>query len=114
VDTDGYFTLTGRSKDLIIRSGHNLSPQTIEEALSQHPAIAEVAVVGQPDEKAGELPVAFVTLKAGKVLSANEVSSFSEELIKSVSDKIEFVAIPHAIYMLDKMPYTAIGKIFKI
>jgi fatty-acyl-CoA synthase len=105
-DADGYFTLTGRSKDLIIRSGHNIYPQTIEEALSLHPAIAEVAVVGKPDGAGGELPIAFITLKEGQAVT-------SAELIAFVSDKIEYVAIPTHIYIKDKMPYTAIGKIFK-
>ncbi|WP_034023190.1 AMP-binding protein, partial [Pseudomonas aeruginosa] len=56
IDEDGYIWLTGRSKDLIIRGGHNIDPQMIEEALHRHPAVALAAAVGKPDAKAGELP----------------------------------------------------------
>jgi fatty-acyl-CoA synthase len=105
-DADGFFTLTGRSKDLIIRSGHNIYPQAIEEALSLHPAIAEVAVVGKPDGAGGELPIAFIILKEGEAVTP-------ADLITYVSDKLEYVAIPTNIYIKDKMPYTAVGKIFK-
>ena len=64
-DPDGYFWLTGRRKELIIRGGHNIDPKIIEDALQTHPAVLLTAAVGSPDAYAGELPVAYVQLKPG-------------------------------------------------
>ena len=65
LDAQGRLNLSGRSKDLIIRSGHNIDPKVIEDALAAHPAVQLCAAVGAPDAYAGELPVAFVTLRPG-------------------------------------------------
>jgi fatty-acyl-CoA synthase len=65
VDAQGYLHITGRAKDVIIRGSHNIDPGLVEEAFLAHPAVALCAVVGEPDAYAGELPVAFVTLKPG-------------------------------------------------
>lgn len=64
-DEDGYFWLSGRTKDLIIRGGHNIDPAVIEEALYTHPAVALVAAVGKPDAYAGELPLAYFATLSG-------------------------------------------------
>ncbi len=64
-DGDGRFWLTGRQKDLIIRGGHNIDPAVIEEALMRHPAVQMAAAIGRPDAYAGELPMAYVTLRSG-------------------------------------------------
>ncbi len=103
----GYFTITGRKKDLIIRGGHNIDPQIIEEALAQHPAVAMVAAVGKPDVKMGELPVAFVTLHDGQTIKEEELLAFAVDKIS------EHVATPVDIYIIEKMPLTAVGKIYK-
>jgi fatty-acyl-CoA synthase len=106
-DEQGYFWITGRRKDLIIRGGHNIDPQIIEEVLSRHPAIALVAAVGKPDLKAGELPTAYVTLREGKAVEV-------EELLEFVTANItERAAIPKCIHIIDTMPVTAVGKIYK-
>ncbi|MEM9739091.1 MAG: acyl-CoA synthetase [Pseudomonadota bacterium] len=108
-DADGYFWMTGRSKDLIIRGGHNIDPQAIEDVLCQHPSISLAAAVGQPDAYAGELPCAFVTLNEGlDVLpSGDEIRAFAKANIA------ERAASPVHIEILDAMPVTAVGKIFK-
>ena len=107
VDTDGYIWLTGRSKDLIIRGGHNIDPQMIEEALHKHPAVAMAAAVGKPDEKAGELPVVYVQLKPGA--QASEV-----ELLEHAAAHIpERAAVPKDAWIIDAIPLTAVGKTFK-
>jgi fatty-acyl-CoA synthase len=106
-DGDGYFWLTGRKKELIIRGGHNIDPKMIEEPLHAHPAVAMAAAVGMPDAYAGELPVAYVQLKPG--LQADEA-----ELLEFLSARIaERAALPKTIRFLDAMPVTAVGKIFK-
>jgi fatty-acyl-CoA synthase len=106
-DGDGLLWLTGRTKDLIIRGGHNIDPAVIEEALHQHPAVELAAAVGKPDAYAGELPIAYVQLKPGAEASAEELQAFVREHIP------ERAANPANLFLLDTMPQTAVGKIFK-
>lgn len=107
VDADGYIWLTGRSKDLIIRGGHNIDPQMIEEALHKHPAVAMAAAVGKPDEKAGELPVVYVQLKPGAQTSETELLEHAAAHIP------ERAAVPKDAWIIDAIPLTAVGKTFK-
>lgn len=104
-DADGFFWLTGRSKELIIRGGHNIDPKTIEEALAEHPAVNLAAAVGRPDPDVGEVPVAYVDLKS---------EATPAELIEWCSERIgERAAVPKAIIVLDGLPITGVGKIHK-
>jgi fatty-acyl-CoA synthase len=107
LDEDGYLWVTGRAKDLIIRGGHNIDPLAIEEVFFQHPAVALAAVVGQPDARAGEMPVAFVQLKPGARASAAELIEFARERTP------ERAAVPVDLFFVDPMPLTAVGKVFK-
>lgn len=104
-DTDGYFWLTGRSKELIIRGGHNIDPKTIEEALATHPAVNLAAAVGRPDSYAGEVPVAYVDTVAE--ISESALLEYCHQHIG------ERAAIPKAIMILDQLPVTGVGKIHK-
>ncbi|HHH9110638.1 TPA: acyl-CoA synthetase [Pseudomonas aeruginosa] len=106
-DEDGYLWLTGRSKDLIIRGGHNIDPQMIEEAMHKHPEVVEVAAVGRPDIRVGEVPVVFIRLKSDAQASVESLMSFAEYHIS------ERAAVPKEIILVDSMPLTAVGKIFK-
>ena len=107
VDAEGRVFVTGRAKDVIIRGGHNIDPQLIEEALLQHPDVLMAAAVGEPDEYAGELPVAFVSLRPGATITAQELSAFANERVP------ERPAWPKRIDVLPAIPMTAIGKVFK-
>jgi fatty-acyl-CoA synthase len=107
LDADGFLHLTGRAKDLIIRGGHNIDPAMIEEALARHPAVALAAAVGQPDEHAGELPVAYVTLRPGATAQPDALLDAARNLVP------ERAAVPVRIEVLDRMPLTAIGKLAK-
>lgn len=106
-DEQGRLFIAGRSKDLIIRSGHNIDPVLIEDALQSHPAVALAAAVGQPDKYAGELPVCYVALKPGAQATVEELKSFAEPLIA------ERPAWPKQVIVIDAIPVTSVGKIFK-
>ncbi len=106
-DEDGYFWLTGRSKDLIIRGGHNIDPGLIEGPAQTMAEVELAAAVGQPDAYAGEVPVVFVQLQKDSQISSTEILGY-------LADKIgERAAIPKEAFILEQMPLTAVGKIFK-
>lgn len=103
---DGYFRITGRLKDLIIRGGENIYPREVEEFLYTHPKIADVQVVGLPDEKLGESVAVWIRLKAGETASEEEVRDFCR-------GKIAHFKIPQHIRFVDAFPMTVTGKIQK-
>lgn len=107
VGADGRVYITGRAKDVIVRSGHNIDPRLIEDALMRHPSVLLAAAVGEPDEYAGELPVAYVVLKEGATAEADEVLAFARDFIP------ERPAYPKRIEFVPSLPQTAVGKIFK-
>ncbi len=107
VNEQGRVFVTGRAKDVIIRGGHNIDPQQIEEALLQHPDVLVAAAVGEPDEYAGELPMAFVSLRPGARVSPAELSAFANQRIS------ERPAYPKRIEILPAIPVTAVGKVYK-
>ncbi|MGZ5268975.1 MAG: acyl-CoA synthetase [Ramlibacter sp.] len=107
LDADGYLWLTGRSKELIIRGGHNIDPRLIEEPLHEHPAVALAAAVGRPDAHAGEVPVVYVQLRPGKAARPEELQAWAHERIA------ERAAWPRQVTVLAALPTTGVGKIFK-
>lgn len=106
-DADGYFWLTGRKKELIIRGGHNIDPASIEEPLHRHPAVQVAAAVGRPDAHAGELPVAYVQLKPGMHATEDDLAAFMQQEIA------ERAAVPKHVRIVAAIPLTGVGKIFK-
>jgi len=106
-DAEGFFWLSGRKKELIIRGGHNIDPKSIEEVLAGHPAVALCAAVGRPDAHAGEVPVAYVQLRVGSQASSAELLTYAAQHIS------ERAAVPKALHILPALPVTAVGKIFK-
>ncbi len=107
LDAEGYLYLTGRQKDLIIRSGHNIDPSSIEEVANAHPSVSLSAAVGMPDEYAGEVPVVFVSAAAGRRVDAEELQAFIHARIH------EPPARPRHVFLLEEIPVTGVGKIFK-
>lgn len=107
LDEQGYLWITGRAKDLVIRGGHNIDPQPIEEILYTHPAVELAAMVGRPDAYAGELPVAYVQLKPGQQAQPADLIDFVRERTP------ERAAVPVAIHLIHPMPLTGVGKVFK-
>jgi len=107
VDADGFVYLAGRAKDLIIRGGHNIDPQVIEEALLAHPAVAAAAAVGRPDRHSGEVPVAYVVPAAPGRFDEADLLAWAGTAIG------EPAARPKHIYPIDAIPVTEVGKHFK-
>lgn len=106
-DAAGRLFITGRAKDVIIRGSHNIDPAAIEDALLQHPAVAVAAAVGQPDAYAGELPVAFVTLVPGAQADEAALLAFASGRVP------EPAARPKQVWIVDELPLTPVGKVFK-
>jgi len=106
MDEERYFYIVDRKKDLIIRGGQNIYPADIEEALYHHPAVAEAAVVGRPDELFGEVPEAFVAFKPG---SAATVA----ELMDLCKLELAYFKVPKAIHVLAELPKGPTGKILR-
>ena len=106
-DVDGYLWLTGRSKDVIIRGGHNIDPSMIENTLEEHDAVALAASVGQPDAYAGEVPAAYVQLHRGVQIDPQDLQAWAKERIP------ERAAAPVYLEVLEQLPLTAVGKIHK-
>ncbi len=102
---DGYIELRDRAKDIIITGGENVASVEVEKALAEHPAVLEAVVVGRPDERWGEIPVAFVVLRAG-------ASATPAELIEFVCARIARFKAPREIRFED-FPKTSTGKIQK-
>ena len=102
---DGYIELRDRAKDIIITGGENVASVEIEKALAEHPAVLETVVVGRPDERWGEIPVAFVVLRPG-------MSATKEELIEFVCERIARFKAPREI-LFEELPKTSTGKIQK-
>ena len=107
IDEDRYLWITGRAKDLIIRGGHNIDPAEIEEALAGHEAVAMVGAIGQPDAHSGEIPCAYVELVAGAEVSTDDLLAYAKDKVH------ERAAQPRYVEILDELPKTAVGKVFK-
>jgi long-chain acyl-CoA synthetase len=106
MDEDGYIFLVDRLKDLIISSGFNVYPRTIEEALSEHPAVDENNVIGVPDAYRGEAPVAYVKLREGQSTTEQELKTF-------LAERLSKIEMPREIIFKDQLPKTLIGKLSK-
>ena len=107
MDEDGYFYLVDRKKDMIISGGFNVYPSVIEEAIYEHPAVAEVSVIGVPDSYRGEAAKAFVQLKPGAArFTLDELRAF-------LADKLGKHEMPAHLEFRDALPKTAVGKLSK-
>jgi long-chain acyl-CoA synthetase len=105
-DAEGNFFIVDRKKDLIIRGGQNIYPADIEEQLYAHPAVAEAAVVGRPDEIFGEVPEAFVAFKPGATATVEELTALCKA-------ELAYFKVPQSIHVLDELPKGPTGKILR-
>jgi o-succinylbenzoate---CoA ligase len=106
LDTDGYLYVLDRRADLIISGGENVYPAEIESVLRSHPAVEEAGVCGQADSQWGQVPIAFVVLKSGSTVTAQELLSYTAQ-------KLARYKQPRAIYFTDQLPHTSSGKLIR-
>lgn len=106
VEPDGYLRLVDRKKDLVISGGENVSTVEVEHVLAAHPAVREVAVVGRPDERWGEVPVAWVSLVPGAEVTPEELTAFTR-------DRLAGFKTPKRVTIVDELPHGGTGKILK-
>jgi long-chain acyl-CoA synthetase len=106
IDEDGFFFIVDRKKEMIIRGGFNVYPREVEEVIYAHPAVAEAAVIGVPDERLGEEVKAVVALKPGAKASA-------EDIIEFVKERLAAYKYPRTVQFVDTLPKGATGKILK-
>jgi long-chain acyl-CoA synthetase len=106
VDEDGYYYIVDRKKDLIIRGGYNVYPREIEEVLHEHPAVAEVAVIGIPHPSLGEEVGAAVALKPGASATPDELRAFAR-------DRVAAYKYPRHVWLVDALPKGPTGKILR-
>ena len=104
LDEDGFLTITDRKKDMILHKGFNVFPREVEEAVFSHPSVTGVSVVGAPDERAGEIVVAYITLADGAAVS-------EEDLRDACSQYLVSYKMPGRIEVLEKLPLTPAGKV---
>jgi long-chain acyl-CoA synthetase len=105
-DADGYYYITDRKKDMLLVNGINVYPREIEEILYQHAGVKEAAVIGKPDPRRGEQPVAFVVANEGTVLEEKALQQF-------VRHKLADYKVPRRVLMLPALPRNATGKVLK-
>ena len=103
---NGYYKITGRLKDLVIRGGENIYPREIEEFLFTHPAVEQAAVVGVPDPKYGEELCAWIKLRAGQTTTVDEIRQYCKQ-------KLAHYKTPKYVKFVDVFPQTVTGKIQK-
>jgi fatty-acyl-CoA synthase len=106
MDEEGFLTICDRIKDMIISGGENVYPAEVESVLFKHPAIAEIAVIGEPDEKWGECVVAIAALKPGHSLNLEELRAFAGE-------RLARYKLPRRLVLMNALPRNTVGKVLK-
>jgi long-chain acyl-CoA synthetase len=106
LDKDGYLHIVDRKKDMVIYKGYNVYPRELEEVLGKHSAVQQVAVVGEPDERAGEIPVAFVVLRQGSNVT-------EQQLLEYANSKLAGYKKIRKLFVVETLPISPAGKILK-
>jgi long-chain acyl-CoA synthetase len=106
MDEEGYFFIVDRKKDMIIAGGYNIYPRDIDEVLFEHPKILEACAVGIPDPYRGETVKAYVVLKPGEKMAAEEVIKYCEE-------KLAKYKVPKTVEFMSSLPKSGVGKVLR-
>ena len=106
-DDDGYLYIVDRLKDMIVSGGENIASSEVERVLYEHGSVLEAAVVGRPDDRWGEVPVAYV------VLSSPEATTTPEELVEHCRRQLAKFKVPKHVVLIDELPRNPSGKVLK-
>ncbi|WP_304113776.1 fatty-acid--CoA ligase FadD8 [Mycolicibacterium bacteremicum] len=109
-DEDGFYFIVDRTKDMIVTGGFNVFPREVEDVVAEHPAVAQVCVIGTPDEKWGEAVTAVVVLRPDAASDESAVDAMIAEIQASVKDCKGSVHVPKQVVVVDSVPVTALGK----
>ena len=105
MDSDGFFTIVDRKKDMILVSGFNVYPNEVEDQIAAVPGVLEVGVIGVPDEKTGEAVHAYIV--------ASHNAPTSEQIVAQCREKLSAYKVPHRVIFVDELPKSPIGKILR-
>jgi fatty-acyl-CoA synthase len=109
-DEDGFYYIVDRVKDMIVTGGFNVFPREVEDVVAEHPAVAQVCVVGAPDEKWGEAVTAVVVLRPDAPRDDDAITTMTAEIQAAVKERKGSVQSPKRVVIVDSLPVTALGK----
>ncbi len=109
-DEDGFWFIVDRTKDMIVTGGFNVFPREVEDVVAEHPAVAQVGVIGTPDEKWGEAVTAIVVLREGAARDEESIATMTREIQQAVKERKGAVQSPKQVIVADALPLTGLGK----
>jgi fatty-acyl-CoA synthase len=109
-DSDGFWYIVDRVKDMIVTGGFNVFPREVEDVVAEHPAVAQVCVIGTPDEKWGEAVTAVIVLRPDHPADDESVARVSVEIQNAVKERKGSVQTPKQVIVVESVPVTALGK----
>ena len=109
-DEDGFWYIVDRTKDMIVTGGFNVFPREVEDVVAEHPSVAQVCVIGTPDEKWGEAVTAVIVLRPDAPSDDEAVAKVTAEIQSAVKDRKGSVQSPKQVIVVDSVPVTALGK----
>jgi fatty-acyl-CoA synthase len=109
-DSDGFWFIVDRTKDMIVTGGFNVFPREVEDVVAEHPSVAQVCVIGTPDEKWGEAVTAVIVLRPDVASDEAAVATITSEIQAAVKERKGSVQVPKQVHVVDSVPVTALGK----
>jgi fatty-acyl-CoA synthase len=109
-DEDGFWYIVDRTKDMIVTGGFNVFPREVEDVVAEHPSVAQVCVIGTPDEKWGEAVTAVIVLRPDAPSDEEAVAKVAAEIQASVKERKGSVQSPKQVIVVESVPVTALGK----
>jgi fatty-acyl-CoA synthase len=109
-DEDGFWYIVDRTKDMIVTGGFNVFPREVEDVVAEHPSVAQVCVIGTPDEKWGEAVTAVIVLRPDVASDEATVATITSEIQAAVKERKGSVQVPKQVFVVDSVPVTALGK----